>query len=66
MIIAYDRSRRRVHVLGRRCHHGLLGITLLAAGLMAPNPCGPVLFGLGAALCFDDRSDVPWLPVRPG
>jgi acyl dehydratase len=38
-----DRSRRRVWILGQRCHHGALGALLV---------------GLGAALMAHDRKDL--------
>lgn len=61
--MAVDRRRRRLWICGRRCHHGATGALLATVGLLTASPAGPVLFGIGVALMFDDLADFPWTPT---
>lgn len=45
MIVAWLCGGRRVYVFGRRVHHGLTGLALVAVGI---------------ALMLDDAHDWPW------
>lgn len=44
-LVDIDAERRRVHVLGFRLHHGLVGALAVV---------------VGAALVVHDRADFPW------
>lgn len=45
-MIRIDRHQWRVHLLGRRVHHGAVGCFLI---------------GFGAVLAYHDRRDFPWI-----
>lgn len=47
-LVRLDRELRRVYVAGRRVHHGLVGVAMVAAGIV---------------LAVHDRKDFPWLPA---
>lgn len=60
--IHYDTARRRLWILGQRCHHGATGALLAAAGcstaaLKAGAPSSAVLLAAGTALMAHDWSD---------
>lgn len=63
-LIRVDRERWRVWVCGYRCHHGLVGVALVGAGLLVSSPAGAVLFMAGVACVVDDWPDRPWAPAR--
>jgi len=49
----------KVYISGYRIHHGLVGILLGLAGLIAEKPA---ITGLGVQLALDDIEDMPnWL-----
>ena len=69
-IVEYDSIRRRLWILGQRCHHGATGSLVAAiacAGLVvepaaaAPTPLRPrslvALAATGSALMWHDRKD---------
>jgi hypothetical protein len=70
--IRYDAARRRLWILGQRCHHGAAGVLIagfagawLAASTAVPRPdheAGAaaraiVVAGLGGILMLHDRKD---------
>ncbi len=64
--IRYDAERRRLWILGQRCHHGAVGalIATTAAGLLAASAAKAsattralALAGLGGVLMLHDRHD---------
>lgn len=74
--IHYDPHRRRLWILGQRCHHGAAGalITTAAAGLLAGSIARAsaasralMLAGLGGALMLHDYKDhAIWFERGPG
>jgi hypothetical protein len=61
-IVEYDGFRRRVWILGQRCHHGATGsivAALAVLGLIAerPSPKSVVAFAAGGALMAHDWKD---------
>jgi hypothetical protein len=55
-VVEYDSLRRRVWILGQRCHHGATGSVLTAIACLAlisdPVPIGPPIVGPRSALAL--------------
>ena len=62
-IVEYDAIRRRLWILGQRCHHGATGAlvaTIAGAALLAERHLGPgqlILAATGGALMAHDWKD---------
>jgi acyl dehydratase len=59
--IHYDAARRRLWILGQRCHHGATGALLAAAGsavaVKAQSPTYAALVAAGGVLMAHDWHD---------
>lgn len=70
--IHYDGARRRLWILGQRCHHGAAGALIAAAALGLARPARAQLraiavAGLGSALMLHDWKDhAVWFEPGPG
>ena len=71
--IHYDAQRRRLWVLGQRCHHGATGAVLAgvaAAGLVAARMTARTTFTLGAMagvlMVHDWKDRAMWFELGPG
>ncbi|MEA2169395.1 MAG: hypothetical protein QOF76_2695 [Solirubrobacteraceae bacterium] len=60
-LLHYDSARRRLWILGQRCHHGATGALLAAAGASATvrlgTPAFTALVAAGGAMMAHDWSD---------
>ena len=57
-VLYYDAARRRLWILGQRCHHGATGALLAAAGVatLKASP-GVAMVAAGGALMAHDWHD---------
>ena len=53
-VLYYDGARRRLWILGQRCHHGATGVLLAAAGTAVKSTA---MIAAGSALMLHDWHD---------
>jgi hypothetical protein len=56
-VLYYDGARRRLWILGQRCHHGATGALLAAAGTAVKSSAGVAMIAAGSVLMVHDWHD---------
>lgn len=54
----------RLHLAGRRVHHGLTGLALVVLGAVLRGRFGAAAAAIGGAMIGHDAHDFPWTPRR--